>query len=185
MGMIRGVFKVVDNVASVDASKPDASIPAPSSGMACCGGGTTAAGTTPATQQTPSIYGTDLTKVKTSRLIRKAVISGSNQTVSIKGSGYEFEPMIIVGAKNINTTISIDLNNFDNPDGIFEISASDTGNTMATFQGKKGIVTVTATFKANGVYPIIKNGTVMGAVVIVDDLKTVDLEQIRKDYISG
>ncbi|GCD11855.1 heavy metal-binding domain-containing protein [Clostridium tagluense] len=41
MGMIRGVFKVVDNVKAVDTSKPDASIPAPSSGMPGCnmGGG--------------------------------------------------------------------------------------------------------------------------------------------------
>ncbi|MFT5873773.1 MAG: sulfite exporter TauE/SafE/copper chaperone CopZ [Clostridium sp.] len=36
MGMIRGVIKVVDNVASVDTSKPDSSIPTPSSGMDCC-----------------------------------------------------------------------------------------------------------------------------------------------------
>jgi len=39
MGMIRGIFKVVDNVATVDTSKPDDSIPAPSSGMPCCTGG--------------------------------------------------------------------------------------------------------------------------------------------------
>lgn len=36
MGMIRGVIKVVDNVKTVDTSKKDSSIPAPSSGMPCC-----------------------------------------------------------------------------------------------------------------------------------------------------
>ena len=36
MGMIRGVIKVVDNIKTVDTSKPDSSIPAPSSGMPCC-----------------------------------------------------------------------------------------------------------------------------------------------------
>ena len=36
MGMIRGIIKVVDNVASVDTSKPDSSVPAPSSGMPGC-----------------------------------------------------------------------------------------------------------------------------------------------------
>ena len=56
---------------------------------------------------------------------------------------------------------------------------------IATFKGKKGIVKVTATFNANGFYPIIKDGNVVGAVVIVDDLKNADLEKIRKDYIGG
>jgi len=40
MGMIRGVIKVTDNLNSVDTSKADSSIPAPSSGMSCCTGGT-------------------------------------------------------------------------------------------------------------------------------------------------
>ena len=39
MGMIRGVIKVTDNLDSVDTSKADSSIPAPSSGMSCCTGG--------------------------------------------------------------------------------------------------------------------------------------------------
>ena len=183
MGMIRGVFKVVDNIDSVDTSKPDASIPAPSSGMPGCNMGGSASA--PTTTKKPSIYGTDLSKVETSRLISKAVVAGSNQTASIKGVGYEFEPMIVVGVKDINTTISIDLNNFDNPTGTFEIAASDTGNNVATFKGKKGIVNVTTIFNANGIYPIIKDGNVVGAIVIVDDLKNVDLDKIRKDYISG
>jgi len=183
MGMIRGLFKVVDNIDSVDTSKPDASIPAPSSGMPGCNMGGSASA--PTTTKKPSIYGTDLSKVETSRLISKAVVAGSNQTASIKGVGYEFEPMIVVGVKDINTTISIDLNNFDNPTGTFEIAASDTGNNVATFKGKKGIVNVTTIFNANGIYPIIKDGNVVGAIVIVDDLKNVDLAKIRKDYISG
>jgi len=183
MGMIRGVIKVVDNVASVDASKPDASIPAPSSGMPCCtGGGTTAA---PATPQKPSIYGSNLSKVATSRLIQKAIVSGSNQTASIKGIGYEFEPLIVVGSKNVNTTLIFDLDKFDNPEGTFEIAASDTGNNLTTFKGKKGIVKATTTFSKSGIYPIIKDGNIVGAVVIVDNLKNADLEKIRKDNIGG
>jgi len=183
MGMIRGVFKVVDNVATVDTSKPDASIPAPSSGMPGCnmGGGTS---TAPATPQTPSIYGADLSKVKTSRLIHKTLVSGSNQTASIKGTGYEFEPLIIVAAKNINTTLSFDLNNFDNPNGTYEIANSDTGINVVTFKGKKGIIKVTANFSADGFYTILKDGNIVGAMVIVDDLKNVDLEQIRKEYLG-
>lgn len=183
MGMIRGIFKVVDDVATVDTSKPDDSIPAPSSGMACCTGG--GATTTPATPKKPSIYGTDLSKVETSRLIHKAVISGNNQTASIKGTGYEFDPLIVVATKNVNTTLIFDLNKFDNPDGTYEIAASDTGKNVATFKGKKGIVKATTSFTTNGIYMIIKNGEVVGAIVIVDDLKNADLEKMRKEYIGG
>ncbi|MCB2294020.1 sulfite exporter TauE/SafE family protein [Clostridium algoriphilum] len=184
MGMIRGVIKVVDNVASVDTSKPDSSIPAPSSGMpGCTMGGTTAA---PATPEKASIYGTDLSKVETSRLIQKAVLSGNNQASSIKGTGYEFEPIIVVAEKSVNTILSFDLNKFDNPSGTFEIAASDTGNNITTFKGEKGTVKVTTTFSANGIYSIIKDGNiVVGGVVVVDDLKNADLKKIRKDYIGG
>ena len=183
MGMIRGIFKVVDNVSTVDTSKPDASIPAPSGGMPGCNMGGT--GGAPVTSQKLSIYGTDLSKVKTSRLVHKTVVNLSTQTVTIKGIGYEFEPMIVVGVKNINTTISVDLNNFDNPNGTFVITSADTGNNLVSFEGKKGIVKVTSTFSTKGIYAITKDSNVLGIVVIVDDLKTVDLEKIRKNYIGG
>ncbi|MBW9145931.1 sulfite exporter TauE/SafE family protein [Clostridium sp. CM028] len=170
MGMIRGVFKVVDNVETVDTSKPDPSVPAPSSGMPGCN-----MGSAPATPEKPSVYGTDLSKVETSRLIQKAVISGSNQALSIKGTGYEFEPLIVVAAKNVNTILSFDLFGFDNPDGTFEIAATDTGNNITTFKGKKGTVKVDTTFSRSGIYSIIKDGSIVGGVVIVDDLKNTDL----------
>jgi plastocyanin domain-containing protein len=183
MGMIRGVIKVVDNVASVDTSKPDSSIPAPSSGMPGCNMGSTTAA--PVTPKKPSIYGTDLSKVETSRLIQKAVITGSNQALSIKGTGYEFEPLIVVATKDVNTILSFDLNKFDNPDGTFEIATSDTGKNLATFEGKKGTVKVTTTFSKSGIYSIIKDGNIVGGVLVVDDLKNADLEKIRKDYIGS
>ncbi len=173
MGMIRGVFKVVDNVETVDTSKPDPSVPAPSSGMPGCN-----LGGAPAAPEKTSIYGTDSSKVETSRLIQKTVISGSNQALSIKGTGYEFEPLIVVTAKNVNTILSFDLNGFDNPDGTFEIAASDTGNNITTFKGKKGTVKVSATFSETGIYSIIRDGSIVGGVVIVDDLKNANLEKI-------
>jgi plastocyanin domain-containing protein/copper chaperone CopZ len=181
MGMIRGIFKVVDDVNTVDTSKPDDSIPAPSAGMSCCIGEDS---TAPVPPQKPSIYGTDISTVETSRLIHVALLSGGKQTAAIKGTGYEFDPLIIVVAKNVTTTLSFDLNNFDTPNGIFEFSASDTGKNVTTFEGKKGIIDVNATFSAEGMYPIIKDANVVGAVVVVDDLKNVDLEKIRKDFLG-
>lgn len=183
MGMIRGIIKVVDNVASIDTSKPDSSVPAPSSGMPGCNMGNTTAA--PSAPEKPSIYGTDLSKVETSRLIQKAVISGSSQALSIKGTGYEFEPLIVIATKNVNTILSFDLSKFDNPDGTFEIATPGAGNNLTTFKGKKGNIKVKTTFTASGIYPIIKDGNIVGGVVIVDDLKNADLEKIRKDYIGG
>lgn len=181
MGMIRGVIKVVDNIETVDTSKVDASVPAPSSGMSCCTGGA-APNSAP---KTPSIYGTDLSKVETSRLIKKALISGSNQSISIKGTGYEFEPLLVVVAKNVNTTIDFNLVDFDNPEGTFEIASSDTGSNVATFEGKKGRVKVTTPFATTGIYSIIKDGNIVGGVVVTDDLKKVDLEKVRQDYVGS
>lgn len=183
MGMIRGVIKVVDNISTVDTSKPDSSIPAPSSGMPGCNmGGPTSA---PAAPEKPSIYGTDVSKVETSRLIHKAVVSGNNQTASLKGIGYEFEPLIVVVTKNVNTTLSFDLNNFDNQNGTFTILSADTGNPITSFEGKKGVIKVNTSFNTNGLYVISKDNSIIGAVLVVDDLKNVDLEKIKKDYISG
>jgi plastocyanin domain-containing protein/sulfite exporter TauE/SafE/copper chaperone CopZ len=184
MGMIRGIIKVVDNVETVDTTKPDSSIPAPSSGMACCGGGA-AAGTTPEAPQTPSIYGTDLSKVTTDRLIHKAIALGDMQTATVKGIGYEFDPLIVVVTKNINLRLNLDLDKFDNPSGTFIITSSDSSKTIASLEGKKGIVNVNASFNEDGIYPISRNGNVVGAIVVVDDLKNADLEKIRKDYIGG
>ncbi|MGV8980656.1 urease accessory protein UreH domain-containing protein [Clostridium sp.] len=183
MGMIRGIFKVVDNVETVDTSKPDSSIPAPSSGMPGCNmGGTTAA---PATPQSPSIYGTDLSKVKTSRLIHKSLLSDNNQTATIKGIGYELEPLIVVVAKDINTTLNFDLNNFDSPNGTFTISSADTNKQINSFEGKKGLVKVNTAFNTNGFYVISKDNKVIGSVIVVDDVKNLDMEKTRKDYIGS
>lgn len=106
MGMIRGVIKVTDNLNSVDTSKADSSIPAPSSGMSCCTGGNGATGAAP---QTQSIYGSDISKVSTDRLVKKANLSGDTQSLNIQGTGYEFEPLVVVLEKGIKTNLSIDL----------------------------------------------------------------------------
>ena len=70
-------------------------------------------------QQTPSIYGDDLSKVSTDRLVKKANISGDTQSLNIKGTGYEFEPLVIVVEKGIKTKLSIDLNLFDDANDDF------------------------------------------------------------------
>lgn len=179
MGMIRGVIKVADNIDSVDTSKADSSIPAPSSGMSCCTGGSASS-----VPQTPSIYGDDLSKVSTDRLIKKVNKSSDSQALSIKGIGYEFEPLVIVLEKGLKTKLTLDLNEFDNIDQSFSIINADIGSQVTSFKGKKGIVDVEFSIPNSGTYIIIQNNSIVAGIEVSDSLENVNLEEIRKKYIS-
>ncbi len=179
MGMIRGVIKVTDNLDSVDTSKADSSIPTPSSGMSCCTGGTASSA-----PQTQSIYGDDLSKVSTERLIKKSSISGNTQSLNIKGTGYEFDPLVIVLEKGIKTNLSIDLSSFDNADGNFTILNGDNNDIVTNFNGKKGVVNVDFNISNSGTYLIVKNNAIVAGIEVTDSLKNVNLEEVRKKFIS-
>ena len=178
MGMIKGVIKVTDDLDTVDTKVADSSIPAPSSGMSCCTGGGAS------TPQTPSIYGDDISKVATEVLIKKAVVSGGTQTVTMKGIGYEFEPLVVVVNKGVKTKLSLDLNTFDNPTGKFDIYFSDTNESVATFEGKKGIVTTDITFSKIGSYLMVKDNGVVAAIDVQEDMTKADLEKVRATYMG-
>jgi sulfite exporter TauE/SafE/plastocyanin domain-containing protein/copper chaperone CopZ len=178
MGMIRGVIKVTDNIDSVDTSKVEDSLPAPSSGMSCCTTGGTSA------PQTPSIYGDDLSKVSTDRLVKKATISGSTQTMNIKGIGYEFEPLILVLEKGKTAKLTIDLSAFDDTETQFEIVNGDSGDSISTFKAKKGVVNADVNIATSGVYLIVQGDTIVAGVEVVDDLKSVNLEEVRTKYLG-
>lgn len=184
MGMIRGVIKVTDNLDTVDASKADYSIPARSSGMPCCTGNGTSGGTSAAPAQRDSIYGRDLSKVPTSRIVKKAEVSVGSQSVSVKGIGYELDPLIIVAEKGLSTNLTFDLSSFDNPYGKYEIIELSTNKTAASFNGVRG--TVTASFEpANtGSYMILKDNSLLGVFDVVDDIYSVNLETIRAKYVN-
>ncbi len=181
MGMITGVIRVVDNLDSVDTSKPDPSAP-PTGGGNCCS--SMSGGNSTNVQQTPSIYGNNLSEVETKNLVNIAMIVGNNQSATIKGIGYEFKPLIVVVNKNIKTKITFDLTEFDNTDGKFELVSAKTAEIFKSFNGKKGIVDLDITFnKADG-YGIVKDGKILGVIQVVDDTKKADLEGIRKLYIQ-
>ncbi|MDS0525728.1 sulfite exporter TauE/SafE family protein [Clostridium sp. SHJSY1] len=180
MGMIRGVIKVTDDLDSVDTTKDDPSIPAQSSGMSCCTGGSSSS----SASQTQSIYGDDLSKVPTDRLIKKANIDGGKQSLNIKGTGNEFEPLVIVLEKGKETNLSIDFTSFDNAEGTFTIVDANTGENVNTFTGKKGIVNVGMKIDKSGTYLIIRNNVVAIGIKVSDSLEKVNLEDIRKEFIG-
>jgi plastocyanin domain-containing protein len=181
MGMIRGVIKVTDSLDSVDTSKVDSSIPAPSSGMSCCTGG---GGTASSASKTPSIYGDDLSKVSTDRLVKKADILGDTQSLNIRGTGYEFDPLVIVVQKGIKTKLAIDLNLFNDANDEFTIINAENNNVISTFTGKKGIVNVDFNINQKGTYLIIKDNIAVLGIEVTDSLDTVNLEAVRENYLN-
>ncbi|WP_058953457.1 sulfite exporter TauE/SafE family protein [Clostridium tyrobutyricum] len=164
MGMIRGTIKVVDDLDSVASSSSSSSDGS-------------------SEQSKPSIYGNDISKVPTDRLVKKAQVSKNNQIIKIKGTGYELEPLIVVVNKGINTKMSLDLTSFDYYDSDFSIVDANTGAIVKEFTGKKGIVDVDFNINSSGVYALLVNQDLLGVVEAVDDIKTVNLEEIKNKYI--
>lgn len=175
MGMIRGVIKVVDDLGSVDTANADVDLP-PSSGGSCCAGGA------PPVQR-DSIYGSDISKVPTDKLVKKVDVSGSSQSAKVKGIGYEFDPLIVVVNKNVQTDLIIDLSSFDNPEQEFVLIDGATNKDITSFKGKKGTNTLSYNFKEPGVYGIVNGEGLLMLIEVVDDVKSSDLEKIRSKYI--
>lgn len=163
MGMIKGTIKVTDDLGTVDTSDSDSESQ---------------------DELPPSIYGDDLSQVDTDRLIKKTSVSDNIQTINIRGIGYELEPLIIVANKNMNTKISLDLNAFDNYEDKFEIINSDTKEVIASVNGLKGVVTIEGKLNKTGKFAITNSSNVLTVIEVVDDINTVDLEQVREQYFS-
>lgn len=173
MGMKRGVIKVVDDLEAITASSSD-------------GDGVDSAVTAPPAEPAqPSIYGDDFSKVATHRLVKKAEMAANEQTITIKGTGYEFEPLIMVVNKGISSKMAIDLSSFDNAEGYFMILNSSTMQIVTDFTGTKGVNNIEFTIINSGSYGIYLNEKdLLGIIEVVDDLNSVDLEEFRAKYIQ-
>lgn len=179
MGMIRGVIKVVDNLDSVDTSKADPSLPPPSTGPSCCA--------TPIDDSNepsqPSIYGDDITKVSTDKLVNRVLAEGKYQIASFKGIGYELQPLIVVAGSRTNTKLTFDLKDFDNAEGEYLIIDAATGEKVKSFTAKRGINEVEFSPGKTGGYGIVKGNNILGIIEVVDNPDTADLEKIREQYL--
>ncbi len=180
MGMIRGVIKVVDNLDSIDTSKADSSLPAPSTGPSCCASPIDEGSDEPSK---PSIYGDDITQVPTEKLISKALVDGQNQNARFKGIGYELQPLIVVAGNSGKIKLTFDLSDFDNAEGEYFIVDAITGEDVSSFIAKKGINEVEFSPKKTGGYAIYKDNYALGIIKVVDNLNAVDLEKIREEYL--
>jgi sulfite exporter TauE/SafE/plastocyanin domain-containing protein/copper chaperone CopZ len=163
MGMIRGTIKVTDNLNTVDTSESASS---------------------PEVEKAPSIFGDDLNLVPTDRIVKKGAVEGEIQTIKIRAIGYEFEPLIVIANKGMNTKLSLDLRAFDTPNEKFNIVDSDTKETIASVDGKKDIVVKEVKFDKAGTFVVANEKNVLTVILVVDDIKTVDLEEVRAKYLS-
>ena len=173
MGMKRGVIKVVDDLEAITASSSD-------------GNGIDSAVTAPPVEPAkPSIYGDDFSKVATERLVKKAEVAANEQTLTIKGTGYEFEPLIMVVNKGVNTKMALDLSFFENAEGYFMILDTSTMQIVTDFTGTKGVNNIEFTISNRGTYGIYLNEQELLAIIeVVDDVNSVNLEEIRVKYMQ-
>ncbi|MEH7273537.1 urease accessory protein UreH domain-containing protein [Neobacillus vireti] len=173
MGMKRGVIKVVDDLEAITASSSD-------------GEGVDSAVTAPPAEPVkPSIYGNDFSKVATDRLVKIADVAATVQSITIKGTGYEFEPLIMVVNKGIQTKMALDLTAFDSADGYFMILNSTTKQIVTDFTGSNGINNIEFSISDVGSYGIFLNEQeLLGIIEVVEDINTVDVEKVRAKYIQ-
>ena len=177
MGMINGVIKVVDELDTVDTSAADPSLPPPSTGPSCCAG---PVDEDPGYGSTPSIYGDDISKVPTEKLIGRA----KNNSITVKGFGYELQPLVSVVSSRETTNFIFDFAYFDNVQGQYAIVDGSTGEAIAVFNGERGINEVEFKPVESEIYGIVKGSTLLGIITTADDVDDADLEAIRRNFIA-
>lgn len=177
MGMINGVIKVVDELDSVDISVPDPTLPPPSTGPSCCASPIDEGTNTSSSQ---SIYGDDLLKVPTERLIAKSF----DNKLTIKGLGYEFQPLVAVVSNKEMTTLTFDFAYFDNAEGEYAIVDGNTGEAITIFEATRGSTDVSFIPGESEIYGIAKGNTLLGLITTIEDIENADLELIREKFIA-
>lgn len=163
MGMIRGVIRVTDNLDTVNTSEVennDAPI-------------------------VESIYGDDLSKVPTEKLIKKTIIKDNVQSALIKGIGYEIDPLVLVAAKNMDTDLIFDFKSYDyTNENIFIVDVSSQ-KVMQTVETSNETFNLSLNFENVNSYAIVQGKYLLGIIEVVDTMDSVDLEEIRKEYFEN
>ncbi|HOH89080.1 MAG TPA: heavy metal transport/detoxification protein, partial [Bacillota bacterium] len=131
----------------------------------------------------PSIYGDDISKVPTEKLVSKALVDGKKQSVTFKGIGYELQPLIAVAGSGGKISLTFDLTDFDNAEGEYLIIDASTGKDVTTFTAEKGINEIEFSPKNIDGYAIVKDNYILGIIEVVDNLEAADIKEIREKYL--
>ena len=179
MGMISGLIRVVDDLSAVDVSNPDVAPPAAGGGSCCTGGAASA--------PRSSIYGDDITKVPTERLVKKAVIRGGVQEAAFKGTRWELELLIAVVQNDLKIKLTLDRTldptGSDTPGAQYRVMTLVSGSEVASFSGSTGVVATELTLTSPGGYAIVSGNAVIGIIESVSDLAKADIQAIREQYV--
>lgn len=178
MGMINGVIKVVDNLGNYDTSKSQVVAPS-SNSMSCCSG--TGASSAPTT---PSIFGNDITKVASARLVKIAEFSGNTQQITIKGINSEFDPPIIVVKSKALLHLHYDMRKYNAPDGEYAVLDLVKNKKLMAVQETKDDFILNYKFTKPGSYAILKDNQVVNAIKVVDNLNNVDVNKVRSEFLE-
>ncbi|MBF8982385.1 sulfite exporter TauE/SafE family protein [Lutibacter sp. B2] len=176
MGMIRGVIKVTDNLDTVDATNVASAVPPSTS--SCCSIGNNEE------PVSASIYGDDISQVPTERLIKKTIIKDGIQIASIKGIGYELDPLVLVATKNIETSLNFDFKSYDAPNENIDIVDVSSKKVLKTIETNNEMSNITLQFENTGGYALFQGAYLIGVIEVVDNMDSVDLEKIRREYIG-
>ncbi len=174
MGMLRGLIKVVDDLNSIDISRQNVVVP---SGKGCCSTNDKSQ-CCGSREQRPSIYGDDISRIPTDRLLKKAVAANSRQTVQVAGIGYELEPLIIVISQELSARVVFNFAKFDTPEGKWEIVAYDRKKVIQTFSGTNGIYELDLPPQPPGTMGIYHKGEIVGVIEVVENAANADPDKI-------
>jgi sulfite exporter TauE/SafE/plastocyanin domain-containing protein/copper chaperone CopZ len=125
----------------------------------------------------------DAGSVPAKKLVVKAQVSNTSQLIQIKGVGEELQPVVIAANTGIKTKMTIDLTSFGNPDGNFAIVNANTGEKIKEVPAKKGTIELEFTLAKAGVYGIVQDGDLLGLVEAVNNINSVNLEELKNKYL--
>lgn len=132
----------------------------------------------------PSIFGTDVSKLPSARLVKLAKLKGQTQRVTVTGIGTEFDPPLLVVQNNVMMYLHYNMKKFDNPRGEYTIINIKKGTQLSSNLENKRSFTLEFRFFGSGSYAVLKDGFVINAIKVVDNLRTVDIDKIRSEFLK-
>lgn len=159
MGMIRGNIKVVDDLSNINIID----------------------GSNTYSEPEAEFYGLPLSSVPTERLIKKATVSDTSQSLSIANTGTQFEPLVIIAKENLNLNLEFNVND-TSLNGTYTIYDETLNSAITTFEIQNGKGNVSISNIPSGSYAIIKDNYLYSVIETTPNIDTVNLEDYRTKY---
>lgn len=120
------------------------------------------------------------------KIIRKTEVSPDqkSQTIVIESSPYSFSPFIIVAKPKIPVEIVFNLNNYNFLHSHMTLKKSGTKAIVKTLVKSANFFNDSLTFDSPGTYILQDQNTITAIFHIEDDLRNINLENIRSRYLG-